>query len=155
MGGETGDGGVAESNQLLEDRANSYQTLEGLTMKGIRIAESRKGFLRCHFVVSNLITVSSDPDGNWEIGAMATLIDAVGVTAVYSLIRHLKGSVELSISVLSTAKAQEEMEIEAKIVGGRGRLVSVVIEVRRRSNGELIALGKQWVAKATAGVWLR
>ncbi|CAI0423196.1 unnamed protein product [Linum tenue] len=121
-------------------------------MKGIRIAESRKGFLRCHFVVSNLIT---DPDGNWEIGAMATLIDAVGVTAVYSLIRHLKGSVELSISVLSTAKAQEEMEIEAKIVGGRGRLVSVVIEVRRRSNGELIALGKQWVAKATAGVWLR
>ncbi|CAI0423195.1 unnamed protein product [Linum tenue] len=145
MGGETGDGGVAESNQLLEDRANSYQTLEGLTMKGIRIAESRKGFLRCHFVVSNLITVN----GNWEIGAMATLIDAVGVTAVYSLIRHLKGSVELSISVLSTAKAQEEMEIEAKIVGGRGRLVSVVIEVRRRSNGELIALGKQWVAKAS------
>ncbi|CAN1168437.1 hypothetical protein LINPERHAP2_LOCUS27820 [Linum perenne] len=39
-----------------------------------------------------------------------------------------------------------EIEVEAKVIGEKGRLASVVIEVRRRSNGELIALAKQWMA---------
>lgn len=38
------------------------------------------------------------------------------------------------------------MEIEAKVVGEKGRLMSVVVEVRRKDNGELIALAKQWMA---------
>ncbi|CAN1836748.1 hypothetical protein LINPERHAP1_LOCUS34873 [Linum perenne] len=42
--------------------------------------------------------------------------------------------------------SEEEIEVEAKVIGEKGRLASVVIEVRRRSNGELIALGKQWMA---------
>lgn len=44
---------------------------------------------------------------------------------------------------------QEEVEIEAKVVGHRGRLSSVVVEIRRKSNGELIALGRQWMSAAT------
>lgn len=44
---------------------------------------------------------------------------------------------------------QEEVEIEAKVVGKKGRLSSVVVEIRRKSNGELIALGKQWMSPAT------
>jgi len=41
---------------------------------------------------------------------------------------------------------QEEVEVEAKVVGDKGRITSVLVEVRRKSNGELIALGKQWMA---------
>ena len=38
------------------------------------------------------------------------------------------------------------MEIEAKVIGEKGKLSQVVVEVRRKGNGELIALGKQWMA---------
>ena len=38
------------------------------------------------------------------------------------------------------------MEIEAKVVGEKGKLISVVIEVRRKDNGELIALARQWMS---------
>lgn len=41
---------------------------------------------------------------------------------------------------------QEEVEVEAKVVGDKGRITSVLVEVRRKSNRELIALGKQWMA---------
>lgn len=39
---------------------------------------------------------------------------------------------------------QEEIEIEAKVVGGQGKLVAFVVEIMRKSSGELIAIGKQW-----------
>ncbi|CAN1836728.1 hypothetical protein LINPERHAP1_LOCUS34869 [Linum perenne] len=115
-------------------------------MKGLQIVESRKGFLRCRFVVSDRITVSYDEDGNWHVGAMATLVDVVGLFAVYSLVGHFKATVDLSFSLFSTAKALEEVELEGKVVGEKERLASVVIEVRKTSNGELIALGKQWMS---------
>lgn len=41
---------------------------------------------------------------------------------------------------------QEEIEIEAKVVKERGRLILHVVEVRRKNSGELIAIGKQWMA---------
>ncbi|CAN1168429.1 hypothetical protein LINPERPRIM_LOCUS19208 [Linum perenne] len=113
-------------------------------MKGLQIVESRKGFLRCRFVVSDRITVSYDEDGNWHVGAMATLVDVVGLFAVYSLVGHFKATVDFSFSLFSTAKALEEVELEGKVVGEKERLASV--EVRKTSNRELIALGKQWMS---------
>lgn len=41
---------------------------------------------------------------------------------------------------------QEEVEVEAKVTGEKGKLASVIIEVRRKDTRELIALGKQWMA---------
>ena len=41
---------------------------------------------------------------------------------------------------------QEEVEIEAKVIGKKGKLISVEVEVRKKDNGELIAIGKQWTA---------
>lgn len=38
------------------------------------------------------------------------------------------------------------MEIESKVTANRGKLLHVVIEVRRKGNGEVIAVGKQWMA---------
>ncbi|CAL1392311.1 unnamed protein product [Linum trigynum] len=139
---KTTDDRVAISNRGLEERSKApHSQLEGLTMDGLRIVESRKGFIRCHFTVPNRLT---DGDGNWHVGAMATMIDDLSAFAIYSLVGHLKASVDFTISFLSTAKLEEEIELEAKVVGVKERLASVVAEVRR-SNGELIALGKQWM----------
>ncbi|CAN1836750.1 hypothetical protein LINPERHAP1_LOCUS34873 [Linum perenne] len=111
---------VAISNRWLQDlsRGSNPQNLEGLTMA----------------------------EGNWEVGAIATLIDDVGAAAIFSMVGHVKASLDFTVSFFSTAKSLEEIEVEAKVIGEKGRLASVVIEVRRRSNGELIALGKQWMA---------
>lgn len=43
-------------------------------------------------------------------------------------------------------RLQEQVEIEAKVIGNKGKLTSVVVEVRKKDNGELIAIGKQWTA---------
>nr|POF17225.1 hypothetical protein CFP56_18341 [Quercus suber] len=39
----------------------------------------------------------------------------------------------------------EEVEIEAKVMAEKEILTSVVVEVRQKDNGKLIALGKQWM----------
>lgn len=41
---------------------------------------------------------------------------------------------------------QEEVEIEAKVVSERAKLTSVLLEVRKTNNGQLVALGRLWVA---------
>ena len=38
------------------------------------------------------------------------------------------------------------MEIDAKVLTSRGTLTQVMVEVRRKGSGELIALGKLWMA---------
>ncbi|KAI9181364.1 hypothetical protein LWI28_014262 [Acer negundo] len=115
---------------------------ESLTITNIQIVEIRHGFLRCLFTVPSTVT---DKDGNWHAGAVATLIDTVGATAVYSAAGYVHVSVDFTISFYSTAKIQEEVEIVAKVVGYRGELPCVEVEIRRKGNGELIALGRQWM----------
>ncbi|KAB2012467.1 hypothetical protein ES319_D09G092200v1 [Gossypium barbadense] len=40
----------------------------------------------------------------------------------------------------------ENVEIESKVIANRGNLIHVVVEVRRKGNGEVIAVGKLWMA---------
>ncbi|KAH7547260.1 uncharacterized protein LOC125419032 [Ziziphus jujuba] len=139
------DNNVNNSRKWLEDLSNGTIThdMEGESLAGLHIISARKGFVLCNFVVP---TTLSDQHGNWHAGAMATLIDDVGASAIYSSIGQMKVSVDFSVSYISTVKIQEEVEIEAKVLGELGKLTSVIIEVRRKSNGELVALGKQWMA---------
>ncbi|KAF5466590.1 hypothetical protein F2P56_016506 [Juglans regia] len=117
--------------------------VEAIAMEGLQVVQARKGFILCHFLVPRRL---SDRDGNWHVGAMATLIDNVGGAAIWSSVGNVKSTVNLNISYYSTAKIQEEVEIEAKVVAEKETLVAVVVEIRKRSNGELVALGKQWMA---------
>ncbi|KAK8618839.1 hypothetical protein V6N13_132818 [Hibiscus sabdariffa] len=142
---------LQKSLKWLQDlsKGNISHELEALTLKGLQILHAQKGSLRCSFIVP---THASDPYGNWHVGAMATLVDDVAATAVYSVAGHAKVSLDFSISFHSTAKIQEEVEIEAKVVAEKGKLAQVVVEIRRKRNGELIALGKQWTATHKASV---
>ncbi|KAE8705134.1 putative Major facilitator superfamily protein [Hibiscus syriacus] len=119
------------------------QELETRSLQGLRITHARKGFLRSEFAVPSL---AADVEGNWHGGAIAILMDAVGAVAVYSAFHHVVKSVDFSISHYSTAKIQDEVVVEAKVVGNHGKVVQVMMEARMKGNGELIALGKMWVA---------
>ncbi|XP_021610501.1 uncharacterized protein LOC110613593 isoform X2 [Manihot esculenta] len=138
------DQSLQRSNNWLEGLSKGLcHELELFSLHGLKIVQAHRGFIRCSFVVSNRIC---DGDGNWHVGALATLIDDVGAAAIFSLSGHIKASLDFSISFYSTAKIHDKVEIEAKVVGEKGRLMSVVVEVRRKDNGELIALAKQWMA---------
>ncbi|XWS18984.1 hypothetical protein CRYUN_Cryun32bG0091800 [Craigia yunnanensis] len=136
---------IQRSLKWLEDvttGAIGYE-LESRTVRGLQVVQAERGFLRCNFIVPDL---ASDVNGNWHVGAIATIIDNVGGAAVYSIGDRLNVTVNFNISYYSTAKIQEEVEIEAKVIGKKGKLISVVVEVRKKDNGELIAIGKQWTA---------
>ncbi|XVE88872.1 hypothetical protein DITRI_Ditri19aG0103600 [Diplodiscus trichospermus] len=77
--------------------------LENRILQGLCITQARKGFIRCALIVP---TQASDVDGNWHVGAIATLIDVIGAAAIYSVAHRLITSVDLSISYYSTAKIQ-------------------------------------------------
>ncbi|KAK1559737.1 hypothetical protein Q3G72_017845 [Acer saccharum] len=136
------------SVKWLEDlsKGTISHDLELITLDNIRTIEARQGYIRCNFIVPIHL---ADEDGNWQVGAMATLVDTVGAATVYSFGGRIKATADFNISFYSTAKIQEEVEIEAKVVGERGKLTSVQIEVRRRDNGEVIAFGKQWMAQVS------
>ncbi|KAK8664278.1 hypothetical protein V6N13_084076 [Hibiscus sabdariffa] len=119
------------------------QELETRALHGLRVTHARNGFLRSEFTVPSL---AADVDGNWHGGAIASLMDAVGAIAVYSAFHHVVKSVDFSISHYSTAKIQDEVVVEAKVVGNHGTIVQVMMEARMKGNGELIAVGKMWVS---------
>ena len=41
-------------------------------------------------------------------------------------------------------RIQETVEVEAKIVGEKGRLISVTVEIKKKDNAELVAVGRVW-----------
>ncbi|GMI93790.1 hypothetical protein like AT3G16175 [Hibiscus trionum] len=138
-------GSLQKSQKWLKglSKGTISHELEALALEGLQIVDAQTGSILCNFIVP---TRASDSDGNWHVGAMATLIDDVGAAAIYSVADHVKASLDFSISFHSTAKIQEEVEIEAKVVAEKGKLSLVVVEIRRKRNGEVIALGKQWMA---------
>ncbi|XP_054784746.1 uncharacterized protein LOC129291433 isoform X2 [Prosopis cineraria] len=139
--------------RAISERArDSGQQIIFLSIEGIRVAQAHKGFLLCNFKVPNGV---SDENENWHPGAIATLIDNIGTLATFSLVPAFNVSVDFSISFFSTAKVQEEVEVEAKVVGKKERLTCVAVQVRKKANGELIASGKQWMAATNVIAGLR
>ncbi|MBA0683924.1 hypothetical protein Goari_025548, partial [Gossypium aridum] len=117
--------------------------LEARVLQGLHVTHAEKGFMRFDFVVPNTV---SDVDGNWHVGALASLLDLIGIVTIYSFANSVISTVDFNASYYSTAKIQEHVEIESKVTANRGKLLHVVIEVRRKGNGEVIAVGKQWMA---------
>ncbi|XP_050383735.1 uncharacterized protein LOC126800409 [Argentina anserina] len=125
----------------LSTGAKGINELEALTHVGLQLVNAHKGFFRCSFIVPDHL---SDEDGNWHVGAIATMIDDVGAATVYSTVGQVK-SVDFTISYYARVKTREEVELKAEVVGDMGKLVFVVVKVTRKENGEMVALGKQWM----------
>ncbi|MBA0712907.1 hypothetical protein Golax_011978 [Gossypium laxum] len=117
--------------------------LETRVLQGLHVTHAEKGFMRFDFLVPNAI---SDVDGNWSVGALASLVDIIGLVTIYSFANRVTSTVDLNVSYYSTATIQEHVEIESKVSANRGKLMHAVVEVRRKGNGEVIAIGKIWMA---------
>ncbi|KAL5176413.1 hypothetical protein HKD37_08G022364 [Glycine soja] len=102
------------------------QQLETSTTKGIRLVKAHKGFILCDLIIHSGLL---DENGNWHASAITTLVDMLASFASYSI----------------TSCHQEEVEVEAKVIRKKDELISVIVEVRKKHNGELVALGKLWM----------
>ncbi|KAL8118654.1 uncharacterized protein LOC141660899 [Apium graveolens] len=130
------------SKKWLEDMSKGMgRELEAVTLQGLEINLVQKGLVRCTFLVPQDL---SDKDGKWDSGAMAVLVDDVAACTVGTS-AFVKASVDFHLSFYSPATIHEKVEIEGKIVGEKGRLVSVMVEIKKKDNAELVAVGRVWM----------
>ncbi|KAL5976860.1 hypothetical protein ACLOJK_021195 [Asimina triloba] len=135
------------SRQIYPNQSHVFnKTLEQQTLSDLQVIKAETGRILCSFVVPKHL---SDADGNWHPGAIATIIDDVCGAAIITETGLLKASAALSISYFSPAKIHEEVEIEGRVIGHKGKLTSVIAEVRKKGRGQLIAVAKQWMSGAT------
>ncbi|KAJ4954210.1 hypothetical protein NE237_031042 [Protea cynaroides] len=143
--------GIGFAKKRLEELSQGRRLINdigSLSLEGLQIVRIQRGSILCNLVVPEHLADHSS--GNWHVGAMTTLIDLVGgLTLVSSTGRWARYTVtvNLSVSFLSTVKIGEEVEIEAKVLDRRGKLSSTIVEVRRKENTEMVALGKQWISQ--------
>eukprot|EP01018_Ginkgo_biloba_P001700 Gb_24973 [translate_table: standard] len=124
------------------DRSNISNIHESFVLRGLRIQQIHHGRVFCIFKVPRRLT---DKSGAWHLGALTSLVDNVGAAAIMSCDLPIKVSVDWNISYISAAKVDDEIEIDAQVLGHRGGLSTVVVELRNKATGELVAQSRQWM----------
>ncbi|KAG8483377.1 hypothetical protein CXB51_023149 [Gossypium anomalum] len=110
-------------------RGKIGHVIETRVLQGLHVILAEKGFMQFDFVVPNVV---SDVDGNWHVGALASLLDLVGTITTFSY--------------ADCVSAVEHVEIESRVMADKGKLIHVVVQVRKKGNGEVIAVGNLWMA---------
>lgn len=80
-------------------------------------------------------------------GAIINLVDEVGNAPVHIQGLSVNVSVDMSISFLSTAKLDDELEVTSRLLGKRGNYSGTLVVLRNKATGEVIAEGRHslWV----------
>ncbi|KAJ4849934.1 hypothetical protein Tsubulata_017856 [Turnera subulata] len=112
---------------------------EDFAVRGIRVDLVEPGLVSCTFKVPPRLI---DSNGELAKGAIANLVDEVGgaVAHIQGLPMHV--SVDMSISFLSSAKLNDELEITSKLLGRKGGYAGTLVLVKNKATGELIAEGR-------------
>ncbi|XP_062015214.1 uncharacterized protein LOC133731810 [Rosa rugosa] len=112
---------------------------EDFALKGIRVDRVEPGLVVCTFKVPPRLT---DRSGKLANGAIANLVDEVGGAVVHVEGLPMSVSVDMSISVMSTAKLNDDLEISSKVLGKRGGYSGTLVLMRNKATGEVIAEGR-------------
>ncbi|MBA0754487.1 hypothetical protein Gogos_020835, partial [Gossypium gossypioides] len=75
--------------------------IETRVLQGLRVIHAEKGFMQFGFVVPNV-----DVDGNWHVGALASLLDLVGAITTFSYADCVSNVADFNVSYYSTVKIQ-------------------------------------------------
>eukprot|EP01018_Ginkgo_biloba_P001701 Gb_24974 [translate_table: standard] len=124
------------------DRSNISNIHASFVFRGLQIEQIHHGRVFCIFKVPRRLT---DKSGSWHLGALNTLVDNVGAAAIMSCDLPTKVSVDWNVSYISAAKVGDEIEIDARVLGHKGGLSTVVVELRNKATGELVAQSRQWM----------
>lgn len=83
-----------------------------------------------------------DRAGNLATGAIANLIDIVGNALIYKVQQPMNVSVNMSISYLSSAKLDDELEVTSRLLGRTGAVSGTSIIIKNKASGEIVAEGR-------------
>lgn len=88
------------------------------------------------------MNLGQDRNGNLAQGAIANMVDEMGYAVVHVEGIPISVSVNMSISYLSAAKVDDELEITSKVLGQKGGFSATIVLVRNKATGEIIAEGR-------------
>ncbi|XP_043725014.1 uncharacterized protein LOC122671701 [Telopea speciosissima] len=150
---DSDDGRIGAAKKRLEDLSQGRRygnDIGSLSLEGLQVVRVQRGTILCNLVIPEHL--ADHRSGNWHVGAISTLIDNVGATAIMSITGNsgYAATVDFSVSFLSTVKIGEEVEIEAKVLDHKEKLSSTIVEIRRKETSDMIALGKQWFSQVKA-----
>ncbi|CAO2827429.1 unnamed protein product [Amaranthus hypochondriacus] len=107
---------------------------------GVHIDHIESGRVLCSFnVPPRLLNTANTLHG----GAIAALVDLIGSAVIYTVGAPSTGvSLEINVSYLDAALANEEIEIEAKALRVGKSIAVVSVEFRKKGSGKIIAQGR-------------
>ncbi|TVU13403.1 hypothetical protein EJB05_40457 [Eragrostis curvula] len=121
------------SPELTEARDGFY---DAFVLRGIRVHAAQPGTLLCHLTVPSRLLNSG---GFLHGGATASLVDLVATAAFRTAGLRTRGEpLEMNISYLDAAFADEEIDIEAKVLRA-GKAVGVAVVELKKKSGKIIA----------------
>ncbi|PWA75852.1 Thioesterase superfamily [Artemisia annua] len=121
----------------LSDGIDSFY--ETFALKGLRLEQFLPGYICYSFIVPPRLT---DRNGNLAVGAIATIVDNIGASVLYRKDGPKHVSVDISISYLSTAKLNDELEISTRLLGTKGPYKGTLVVLKNKLTREIIAEGR-------------
>uniref|UniRef100_A0A0E0JRU6 Acyl-coenzyme A thioesterase 13 n=1 Tax=Oryza punctata TaxID=4537 RepID=A0A0E0JRU6_ORYPU len=136
-----GSNGGATNEALREWRHHGSKLYDAFTVSGLRVDAIQPGRVLCSFTIPPRLTNASSK--RMHGGAVASLVDLVGSAVFFAGGSPKTGvTVEITVSYLDAAHANEEIEIEARVLGIGETTGCVTVEVRRKGTGEVLAHGR-------------
>ncbi|XP_057953240.1 uncharacterized protein LOC131147722 [Malania oleifera] len=112
---------------------------EDFAIKGLRVDRVEPGLIACSFKVPPRLV---DSNGNLSSGAIANLVDEVGAAVIHGEGQPMDVSVDMSISYISTAKLNDELEITSRLLGRKGFYSGTIVLLKNIATGEVVAEGR-------------
>ncbi|XP_038901328.1 putative esterase F42H10.6 [Benincasa hispida] len=140
-------GGVEKHTDSDDDRKVAFamddlpfRFFQFFVLAALRIDLIQPGRILCSLKVPDRLL---NENNSLREGASALLVDCLGHAAVKTLGPSSTGvSLEVNLSFLDAAYADEEIEIDSKVLR-MGKTIAVVnVEFRKKINGKIIAQGR-------------
>ncbi|KNA25205.1 hypothetical protein SOVF_008570 [Spinacia oleracea] len=112
---------------------------EDFALRGIQVDRVEPGLIFCTFKVPPRLI---DRTGNLAGGAIANLVDIVGNALIYRIGQPMNVSVDMSISYLSNAKLDDELEVTSRLLGKIGAVSGTSVVIKKKDSGEIVAQGR-------------
>ncbi|GAB2234984.1 hypothetical protein Droror1_Dr00004260 [Drosera rotundifolia] len=112
---------------------------EDFALRGIRADRVEPGLVACSFKVPPRLT---DSTGNLSPGAIVNLVDEVGGAVIYKPGLPMNVSVNMSVSYVSSATVNDELEVISRLLGRKGNLVTAVVVIKKKGTEEIVAEGR-------------
>ncbi|XP_075633682.1 uncharacterized protein LOC142606178 [Castanea sativa] len=122
------------SKKILEE----FSFYEDFALGDIWVDQVEPGFVSSTFSVPPRLT---DRTRKLASGAIANIVDIAGGCVVQVEGLPFNVSVHISISFLSTARPDDELEITSRALGQRGGYFGTVVVIRNETTKEIIAEG--------------